>query len=108
LRSRTSTHFKSVKAAIEYEIRRHTEVIESGGKIVQETRLYNAARDTTQSMRSKEEAHDYRYFPDPDLVPLILKPADIEDIRKDLPELAHQKRARYVASSVCPNTTRGF
>jgi aspartyl-tRNA(Asn)/glutamyl-tRNA(Gln) amidotransferase subunit B len=65
--------FKSVKAAIEYEIRRHTEVIESGGKIVQETRLYNAARDTTQSMRSKEEAHDYRYFPDPDLVPLILK-----------------------------------
>ena len=99
--------FKSVKAAIEYEIRRHTEVIESGGKIVQETRLYNAARDTTQSMRSKEEAHDYRYFPDPDLVPLILKSADIEEIRKDLPELAHQKRARYVAEFGLPEYDAG-
>ncbi len=99
--------FKSVKAAIEYEIRRHTEVIESGGKIVQETRLYNAARDTTQSMRSKEEAHDYRYFPDPDLVPLILKQADIDDIRKDLPELAHQKRARYVSEFGLPEYDAG-
>ncbi|HNA79661.1 MAG TPA: Asp-tRNA(Asn)/Glu-tRNA(Gln) amidotransferase subunit GatB, partial [Turneriella sp.] len=89
--------FKSVKAAIEYEISRQSELIESGGKVVQETRLYNAARDTTQSMRSKEEAHDYRYFPDPDLLPLILKKDDIENIRKDLPELAHQKRVRYVS-----------
>lgn len=88
--------FKAVKAAIEYEIRRQSELIESGGKVVQETRLYNAARDVTQAMRSKEEAHDYRYFPDPDLVPLILKKEDIEAIRKDLPELAREKRERYV------------
>lgn len=88
--------FKAVKAAIEYEIRRQSELIESGGKVVQETRLYNAARDVTQAMRSKEEAHDYRYFPDPDLVPLILKKDDIEAIRKELPELAREKRERYV------------
>lgn len=88
--------FKSVKAAIEYEIERQAELIESGGKVLQETRLYNAARDTTASMRSKEEAHDYRYFPDPDLVPLILKKEEIENIKRDLPELAHEKRARYV------------
>jgi aspartyl-tRNA(Asn)/glutamyl-tRNA(Gln) amidotransferase subunit B len=94
--------FKSVKAAIEYEMRRQAEVIESGGKITQETRLYNAAGDYTQTMRTKEEAHDYRYFPDPDLVPLILKRDDIEQIRKDLPELAHQKRARYVSEFGLP------
>jgi aspartyl-tRNA(Asn)/glutamyl-tRNA(Gln) amidotransferase subunit B len=99
--------FKSVKAAIEYEIRRQSELIESGGKVVQETRLYNAARDTTQSMRSKEEAHDYRYFPDPDLVPLILKKGDIENIRKDLPELAHQKRVRYVSEFGLPEYDAG-
>jgi aspartyl-tRNA(Asn)/glutamyl-tRNA(Gln) amidotransferase subunit B len=99
--------FKAVKAAIEYEIRRQSELIESGGKVVQETRLYNAARDTTQSMRSKEEAHDYRYFPDPDLVPLILKKGDIENIRKDLPELAHQKRVRYVSEFGLPEYDAG-
>ncbi len=74
---------------------------------MQETRLYNAARDTTQSMRSKEEAHDYRYFPDPDLVPLILKKDDIENIRKDLPELAHQKRVRYVSEFGLPEYDAG-
>lgn len=94
--------FKAVKAAIEYEISRQSDLIESGGKVVQETRLYNAARNTTQSMRSKEEAHDYRYFPDPDLVPLILKQEDIEEIRKDLPELAQQKRVRYVTEYGLP------
>lgn len=94
--------FKAVKAAIEYEIRRQSELIESGGKVVQETRLYNAARDVTQAMRSKEEAHDYRYFPDPDLVPLILRKEDIEEIRKELPELAQQKRARYVSEFGLP------
>ncbi|MBS0618592.1 MAG: Asp-tRNA(Asn)/Glu-tRNA(Gln) amidotransferase subunit GatB [Spirochaetes bacterium] len=99
--------FKSVKAAIEYEIRRQSEVIEEGGKIVQETRLYNAARDVTAAMRSKEEAHDYRYFPDPDLVPLILKREAIEGIRKELPELAHQKRARYVSEFGLPEYDAG-
>jgi len=99
--------FKSVKAAIEYEIRRQSEVITDGGKIVQETRLYNAARDATAAMRSKEEAHDYRYFPDPDLVPLILKRETIESIRKELPELAHQKRARYVSEFGLPEYDAG-
>ncbi len=99
--------FKAVKAAIEYEISRQSELIESGGKVVQETRLYNAARDITQSMRSKEEAHDYRYFPDPDLVPLILKKEDIESIRKELPELAHQKRVRYVSEFGLPEYDAG-
>jgi aspartyl-tRNA(Asn)/glutamyl-tRNA(Gln) amidotransferase subunit B len=99
--------FKAVKAAIEYEIRRQSELLESGGKVVQETRLYNAARDTTQSMRTKEEAHDYRYFPDPDLVPLILRKEDIENIRKGLPELAHQKRARYVSEFGLPEYDAG-
>jgi aspartyl-tRNA(Asn)/glutamyl-tRNA(Gln) amidotransferase subunit B len=99
--------FKAVKAAIEYEIHRQSELIESGGKVVQETRLYNAARDTTQSMRSKEEAHDYRYFPDPDLVPLILSKEDIENIRKELPELAQQKRARYVSELGLPEYDAG-
>lgn len=99
--------FKSVKAAIEYEISRQSELIESGGKVVQETRLYNAARDTTAAMRSKEEAHDYRYFPDPDLVPLILNKEEIERIRKELPELAHQKRTRYVSEFGLPEYDAG-
>lgn len=99
--------FKSVKAAIEYEIARQSELIESGGKVVQETRLYNAARDATASMRSKEEAHDYRYFPDPDLVPLILKREEIDRIAKDLPELAHQKRSRYVSEYGLPEYDAG-
>ncbi|MBV6493176.1 MAG: Aspartyl/glutamyl-tRNA(Asn/Gln) amidotransferase subunit B [Turneriella sp.] len=99
--------FKSVKAAIEYEIARQSELIESGGKVVQETRLYNAARDITLSMRSKEEAHDYRYFPDPDLVPLILTKEQIEALRKNLPELAHEKRARYVSEFGLPEYDAG-
>jgi len=99
--------FKSVKAAIEYEIRRQSELIESGGTVRQETRLYNAARDETAAMRSKEEAHDYRYFPDPDLVPLILERTHIDDIKKSVPELAHQKRARYVAEFALPEYDAG-
>ena len=94
--------FKSVAAAIEYEIKRQSEIIESGGKVVQETRLYNAARNTTAAMRSKEEAHDYRYFPDPDLVPLILRADDISRVRSELPELAHQKRKRYTSEFEIP------
>jgi aspartyl-tRNA(Asn)/glutamyl-tRNA(Gln) amidotransferase subunit B len=88
--------FRYVEKAIEYEARRQVDVILAGGKIVQETRTYDPDQDKTISMRSKEEAHDYRYFPDPDLMPLILDDAWIERIRASLPELPEQKRGRYV------------
>ena len=85
-----------VKQAIEFESRRQVEVIEGGGKIVQETRRFDAGRGETRSMRSKEDAHDYRYFPDPDLLPLILKPEFVESIKANLPELPDAKKARFV------------
>ena len=88
--------FRFVEKAIEYEVTRQIELIEAGGKVVQETRLYDSARDETRSMRGKEEAHDYRYFPDPDLVPLVLDDAFIEAARKTLPELPDAKRARFM------------
>lgn len=84
-----------VMAAIETEANRQVDVIESGGKIVQETRLYDPDRNETRSMRSKEDAHDYRYFPDPDLLPLELSDEFIERCRAELPELPDAKRARY-------------
>ena len=87
--------FRFLERAIEYEVRRQIAVIEDGGRIVQETRLYDPDRDETRSMRSKEEAHDYRYFPDPDLLPLVVGEALIEDIRASLPELPEAKRERY-------------
>ncbi len=87
--------FKFVKQAIEYEIERQIEVIEDGGKIVQETRLFDPDSGTTRSMRGKEEAHDYRYFPDPDLVPLVISDDWVEDTRLGLPELPEAKLARY-------------
>jgi aspartyl-tRNA(Asn)/glutamyl-tRNA(Gln) amidotransferase subunit B len=71
-------------------------LIEDGGKVVQETRLYDSERDETRSMRSKEEANDYRYFPDPDLLPVVISNADIERIRAALPELPEQKKQRYI------------
>ncbi len=83
--------------AIEYEARRQIEVIEDGGKIDQETRLFDANKGVTRSMRSKEEAHDYRYFPDPDLLPLELSEEFVERIRADLPELPDDKKARFVS-----------
>ncbi|HSK38673.1 MAG TPA: Asp-tRNA(Asn)/Glu-tRNA(Gln) amidotransferase subunit GatB, partial [Arenibaculum sp.] len=86
-----------VQMAIEYETRRQIEVIEGGGEIVQETRLWDTTKFVTRSMRSKEEAHDYRYFPDPDLLPLELDPAWVEEIRSSLPELPDEKKARFVA-----------
>jgi aspartyl-tRNA(Asn)/glutamyl-tRNA(Gln) amidotransferase subunit B len=89
--------FRFVEKAIDYEIARQIELIESGGKVVQETRLYDSAKNATFSMRSKEEAQDYRYFPEPDLIPLHLDQAWIEQIQKTLPELPEQKRNRYVA-----------
>lgn len=86
-----------VMAAIEYESRRQVEVIEEGGTIKQETRLWDTTRLETRSMRSKEEAHDYRYFPDPDLLPLELDPEWVEDIRRSLPELPDEKKARFIS-----------
>ena len=89
--------FRFVEKAIEYEIRRQIEVVNSGGRIIQETRLYDSDKNQTFSMRSKEEAHDYRYFPDPDLIPLQLTEEYVKQIRASLPELPEQMRGRYVA-----------
>jgi aspartyl-tRNA(Asn)/glutamyl-tRNA(Gln) amidotransferase subunit B len=86
-----------VVQAIEYEARRQIEILEEGGRIAQETRLFDSGRGVTRPMRSKEEAHDYRYFPDPDLVPLVLDPAWVEKIRATLPELPDAKKARFIA-----------
>src|SRR5207244_5919500 len=83
--------------AIDYEARRQVGVLESGGTIKQETRLYDTERGGTRPMRSKEEAHDYRYFPDPDLLPLVLDPAWVEQLRAELPELPDAKKARFIA-----------
>jgi aspartyl-tRNA(Asn)/glutamyl-tRNA(Gln) amidotransferase subunit B len=82
--------------AIEHEARRQIEIIEDGGRIEQETRLYDPVRNETRSMRNKEEAHDYRYFPDPDLLPLELTQTDVDDLAQHLPELPDEKRARFM------------
>ena len=82
--------------AIEYEARRQIGILEDGGTITQETRLYDAKTGETRSMRSKEEAHDYRYFPDPDLLPLVVDEATVDRLRAELPELPDEKRQRYV------------
>lgn len=86
-----------VRAAIEYEARRQIDIIEDGGVIRQETRLFDSSKGVTRSMRSKEDAHDYRYFPDPDLLPLVLDPAWVEALKAGLPELPDEKKARLVA-----------
>jgi aspartyl-tRNA(Asn)/glutamyl-tRNA(Gln) amidotransferase subunit B len=88
--------FRFIKQAIEYEVERQIDLIEEGGKVVQETRLFDSDTGMTRSMRGKEEAHDYRYFPDPDLVPLVISPEWIEEVRETLPELPEVKRARFV------------
>ncbi len=85
-----------VAQAVEYESRRQVEILESGGTIKQETRLFDNAKGETRSMRSKEDAHDYRYFPDPDLLPLVLDKAWVESIKKTLPELPDEKKARFI------------
>ena len=89
--------FRYVEKAIQYEAARQVELIESGGKVIQETRLYDPEKGETRSMRSKEEANDYRYFPDPDLLPLQLDEAEIEAIRAGLPELPDAKASRFVS-----------
>jgi aspartyl-tRNA(Asn)/glutamyl-tRNA(Gln) amidotransferase subunit B len=86
-----------VQMAIEYETKRQIEVLENGGTIAQETRLWDTVKFVTRSMRSKEEAHDYRYFPDPDLLPLELDPAWVDQIKATLPELPDEKKARFIA-----------
>jgi aspartyl-tRNA(Asn)/glutamyl-tRNA(Gln) amidotransferase subunit B len=88
--------FRFVEKAINFEVERQIELIESGGKVVQETRLYDPDKGETRSMRSKEEANDYRYFPDPDLLPVVLEPGFIESVRATLPELPDEKAARFV------------
>jgi len=88
--------FRFVERAIDYEIARQIDLIERGGKVVQETRLYDADKNETRSMRSKEEANDYRYFPDPDLLPVVLDEAFLEAVRASLPELPTEKQQRFV------------
>jgi aspartyl-tRNA(Asn)/glutamyl-tRNA(Gln) amidotransferase subunit B len=88
--------FRNVERAINYEVERQIDVLEGGGEVVQETRLYDADRNETRSMRSKEEANDYRYFPDPDLLPLLVENDLIESVRATLPELPNEKRDRFV------------
>jgi len=90
--------FKFVQFGIEHEIRRQAEILDGGGTIVQETRLYDPKEDRTHAMRSKEEAHDYRYFPEPDLPPLTVTSAFVEQVRRDLPELPSDRRARFVSA----------
>jgi aspartyl-tRNA(Asn)/glutamyl-tRNA(Gln) amidotransferase subunit B len=89
--------FKFIRAALEYEIERQIEVIEAGGRVRQETRLWNANEGRTYQMRSKEQAHDYRYFPEPDLPPLIVSPEFLSETREKLPELPEARRARMIA-----------
>jgi len=88
--------FRFVERAINFEIERQIDVLEDGGEVVQETRLYDSARDETRSMRSKEEANDYRYFPDPDLLPVEISAAFIDKVRETLPELPDDKRHRFI------------
>ena len=88
--------FKFVEQAINYEIERQSEILDSGGEVVQETRLYDPAKNQTRSMRSKEEANDYRYFPDPDLLPVHIDEQDIKSIKSTMPELPEEKRIRFM------------
>jgi len=88
--------FRFVERAINHEIERQVDLIEDGGKVMQETRLYDSNKDETRSMRSKEEANDYRYFPDPDLLPVVIDDAYLEQVRQELPELPEEKKQRYM------------
>jgi aspartyl-tRNA(Asn)/glutamyl-tRNA(Gln) amidotransferase subunit B len=88
--------FKNVQKALDYEVERQTKALLAGEKLVQETRLFNADKGTTESMRSKEEAHDYRYFPEPDLLPLSVSEESIQKIKNSLPELPYEKQERFI------------
>jgi aspartyl-tRNA(Asn)/glutamyl-tRNA(Gln) amidotransferase subunit B len=100
--------FKFVEKALEYEIKRQIKVLEEGGKIIQETRLWDSNRCITESMRGKEEAHDYRYFPEPDLVPIAVEKEWIDGIRASLPELPDTKRSRFVSEYGLPEYDAGL
>lgn len=100
--------FRFVERAINFEIERQIDVIEGGGEVVQETRLYDADKDETRSMRSKEEANDYRYFPDPDLLPVELDDAFLDTVRATLPELPDEKRQRFVEELGIPDYDAGI
>lgn len=99
--------FRYVQAALEYEIKRQTEILDSGGQVVQETRLFDVPTGTTRAMRGKEEAHDYRYFPEPDLVPMELDAAWVESVRERLPELPRSRRERFVSEFGLPEYDAG-
>ena len=99
--------FRYLQKAIEYEIDRQIEVLDSGGRVLQETRLFDSSTGRTQSMRSKEEAHDYRYFPEPDLLPLVVDAARIERVRASMPELPEARRRRFVAAYGIPEYDAG-
>jgi len=94
--------FRFLEKAIEYEVRRQVELIEDGGKVVQETRLYDPDKGETRAMRSKEDAQDYRYFPDPDLLPLSITPEWIEEVRRSMPTLPAELRAQYEKEGLTP------
>ncbi|TDJ09373.1 MAG: Asp-tRNA(Asn)/Glu-tRNA(Gln) amidotransferase subunit GatB [Deltaproteobacteria bacterium] len=97
--------FRFVQKAIEYEIERQISVLENGGEIVQETRLFDSSKNVTFSMRGKEEAHDYRYFPDPDLLPVILQDNTINSLRESLPELPHSRYKRFMKDHDLPQSS---
>jgi aspartyl-tRNA(Asn)/glutamyl-tRNA(Gln) amidotransferase subunit B len=99
--------FRYVQKALEYEIERQTDLLESGGRVVQETRLWDSATGRTVSMRSKEEAHDYRYFPEPDLPPVVVDAARIDAVRATMPELPEARRRRFVAAYGLPEYDAG-
>jgi aspartyl-tRNA(Asn)/glutamyl-tRNA(Gln) amidotransferase subunit B len=100
--------FKFVEKALEYEIKRQIKVLEDGGKIIQETRLWDSNRGITESMRGKEEAHDYRYFPEPDLVPIMVDQRRIDEIRSSLPELPDIKKKRFISEHGLPESDSDF
>jgi aspartyl-tRNA(Asn)/glutamyl-tRNA(Gln) amidotransferase subunit B len=99
--------FRYLQKAIEYEIERHIDVLTSGGRVTQETRLFDSSTGRTQSMRSKEEAHDYRYFPEPDLLPLVVDAVRVERVRQSMPELPDARRQRFVAAYAIPEYDAG-
>ena len=99
--------FRFLEEAINYEVRRQIELIEDGGTVVQETRLYDPDRGETRSMRSKEDAHDYRYFPDPDLMPLVVDAAWVERVRSELPELPDAMKRRFIEQYGLPSYDAG-
>jgi len=94
--------FRFMEQAIEFEARRQIDLLEDGGKVVQETRLYDPDREETRSMRSKEDAQDYRYFPDPDLLPLVISEEMVDDVRRSMPELPSVKRRKFEAAGLTP------